>query len=79
MADFEKVTRGLAECIKGNMSACLECPYYADQIAYGDCMEWILRDALFLLKEQEKQLKEWEKHVPFLAAHGILKGDEDNA
>ena len=79
MVDFEKVTRGLAECIKGNMSGCLKCPYYEDQIAHGDCMEWILRDSLFLLKEQEKQLKEWEKHVPFLAAHGILKGDEENA
>ena len=79
MPDFEKVTRGLAECIKENMSGCLECPYYADQIAHRDCVEWILRDALFLLKEQEKQLKEWEKHVPFLAAHGILKGDEDDA
>ena len=57
MADFEKVTRGLAECIKGNVSGCLECPYYADQIAHRDCVEWMLRDALALLKEQEEKIE----------------------
>lgn len=59
MLELEKVIRGLTECIKGHMSACLECPYYADQIAHGDCMDLILRDALALLKEQEARVMTW--------------------
>ena len=67
-----------------NSNACIgrvgdyykNCPYRDCETG---CAVTLARDAIFLLKQQEKQLKEWEKHVPFLAAHEILKGDEDNA
>lgn len=52
------------------------CPYRDCETG---CASTLARDALALLKEQEKQLKEWEKHVPFLAAHGILKGENSDA
>lgn len=85
MTDREKVIRGLiAHCEtwdEGKLGDCITnpdmCPYRRGDKA--GCTAALAADALALLKEQEKQLKEWEKHVPFHAAHGILKGDEDNA
>lgn len=81
MTNREKVIRGLEACQveeNGYTTLCKAngCPYNASST---HCMTNLHKDALALLKEREKQLKEWEKHVPFLAAHGILKGDEDNA
>ena len=46
----EKVRRGLVECVKGNISGCIKCPYYAYQQDHMDCMDWILQDALDLLE-----------------------------
>ena len=85
MPDREKVIRGLEfhkKVWKNTLYYNCEdefgirCPY--EECRPG-CTAVLASDALALLKEQEKQLKEWEKHIPFLAAHGILKGDEDDA
>lgn len=77
MPNREKVMRGLVHHSGEEIPIpCDNCPYDDDE---PYCSQRLAADALSLLKEQEKQLKEWEKHVPFLAAHGILKGDEDDA
>ena len=66
---------GLEICSTGSFDDCQRCPY----VKHTNCQDVMGCDALALLKEQEKQLKEWEKHVPFLAAHGLLKGEEEDA
>lgn len=68
----EEIMKAL-ECHADTTRACAEeCPYAHESTDDILCGEALARDALDLLKEQEKQLKEWEKNVPFLAAHGIL-------
>ena len=51
MPDREKVIKGLEQCIKVPYICDPDCPYYNTSL----CREELKKDALALLKEQEKQ------------------------
>lgn len=53
MPDREKVLKGLECCEKTDGSDCKNCPYTDD----CDCVEFMSRDALALLKKQEATIK----------------------
>ena len=66
MADYEKVTKGL-ECCEGHHigKSCGNCPYNdfdTDNPNQFECVEYMVRDALDLLKEQGKTGK-WIDHT----------------
>ena len=71
MKELDKVIKGL-ECCYCNYPKtmdCNNCPY--DKICYHDkACSLMLRDALELLKEQQKVIEEYHKADGFLAVHG---------
>lgn len=74
MTKKEKVLKGLEQHITWNeitisdedIDSCRECPY----LETGDCTEQLVRDALELLKEQDKIIAEYHEADIFLAVHG---------
>ena len=52
LIDREKVVKGL-ECLISNEVPCEGCPYYGS----GYCLMNIAKDAMDLLKEQDKEIK----------------------
>lgn len=63
MADIEKVIKGLECCLRESEhiddNPCADCPYYdIDSGVGGKCIDDKDRDALELLKEQEKEIDE---------------------
>ena len=65
MADREKVIKGLMVCvdrIPGKYS-CDECPYEIDG---NDCEINIAKDAIALLKEQEKRIEDLQDIIAIL-------------
>ena len=66
--DREKVVKGLELCASGSECIGRDCPYWhnvLDDVIKGcDCTTELIRDALALLKEQEKkEIKLHKKHV----------------
>ena len=55
--DREKVKYDIERCICHVPDACRDCSHYKHG-EYLDCMEELLKDALAMLKEQEKALHE---------------------
>ena len=70
MIDSEKVLIGLKLCT--SQSICETCPYYHDCWDDTDSENAVplMRDALELLKEQDKIIAEYHKADSFLATHG---------
>ena len=68
MADIEKVIKGLECCLRESEhiddNPCKNCPYYdVDSGIGGRCMEEKDKDAIELLKEQQKQIDELEYNL----------------
>ena len=74
MIDVEKAVMSL-ECCMGGVDGLgcdrVPCPYSE----FWDCEGKLHADALAVIKEQKRQLTEWEKATPFLAVHGYLGRD----
>ena len=68
--DMEKVIKGLEQCLKMECRA-EDCPYYYEHNPQCTCINHIEKDALALLKEQEKEIKalhllvEWAEECDF--------------
>ena len=68
MAELEKVIDGL-ECCEGHHvgKSCCNCPYNAyddmDNPKQFECVEYMVRDALELLKEQQNKIKSLEQTI----------------
>lgn len=58
MNDMEKVKYDIERCICHVPDACRDCSHYKHG-EYLDCMEELLKDALFLLKEKEQKTGHW--------------------
>ena len=65
MPDREKVIKGLESCL-GLGGSCKKCPYKLSGCSDMDCRRPLLRDALALLKKQQK--------TRFEIAHEIVSG-----
>ena len=59
MADREKVIRAIDGCINID-DYCNDCDYDGCVFHHGSCEKDLLADALELLKEQDKRIKELE-------------------
>lgn len=63
------------ECCMGGVDGLgcdrVPCPYRE----FEDCEGKLHADALAVIKEQKRQLTEWEKAAPFLAVHGYFGRD----
>ena len=71
--DREKVIKGLEHCIRESEhiddNPCDGCPYFvSDQ--YGCERTQMEKDAIALLQEQERIIKQYQKADGFLFAHG---------
>ena len=64
MPDFETVIKGL-ECCK-TYATCNKCPYNGEE---RNCNS-LRREALTLLKEQQRIIEQYRKADTFLEAHG---------
>ena len=59
MPDIERVIKGLHQHCEGSIfDRCGECPYYEVADEQFQCRDELLRDALFLMEEQQKLLDE---------------------
>ena len=59
MNDRERVIKGLHQHCEGSIfDRCGECPYYEVADEPFQCRDELLRDALFLMEEQQKLLDE---------------------
>ena len=56
MADIEEVIKGLEHCAQGPVGCQRDCPY----ITYNYCRTRVVKDALELLKEQQKTIERLE-------------------
>ena len=56
MADVENVIYAIERCTCHVPDACRDCPYDAGH-PYNECIEMLLKDAMELLKEQNKIIK----------------------
>ncbi len=56
MADVESVIYAIERCTCHVPDACRDCPYDAGH-PYNECIEMLLKDAMELLKEQNKIIK----------------------
>ena len=63
MADIEKVIKALETCRKTD---CANCEYNTEVCLIDE----MISDALALLKEQERIIKQYQKADGFLFAHG---------
>ena len=69
MPDIEKVIKGLECCLNNNN--CKACPYEKEFDRAFDCIDRTRKDAIELLKEQQKQVKalrllvEWAEECDF--------------
>lgn len=59
--DREKVKYDIERCICHVPDACRDCSHYKHGVL--DCMEELLKDAIALLKEQEDEIKRYEKAI----------------
>lgn len=64
---MEKVSKGLECCKKTDGSDCKNCPY-TDEI---DCVEFMARDALELLKEQDDKIRQLRLALQIMNGNGI--------
>ena len=69
--DREKVIYDIERCICHVPDACRDCSHYGHGEVIG-CMEELLKDALKLLKEQEKELLEFIGAVAKLTAENEM-------
>lgn len=84
MDQFDKVCKGLECCLrKNNTNLCGACPYTDGRNSVFACMLSLIRDAQFMIRQQQERIKEleaanasWQKFVPFLYAHGLLNETE---
>ena len=68
MADMEKVLNGLECCSNAMGEDCDNCPY---KVEYDVCgIDYLQRDAIELLKEQEAIIEQYHKADTFLDSHG---------
>ena len=77
--DSEKIVSALKQCANGGCdSRCyLRNRKYQDDPARLECKFELMRDAMRLIKEQEKAIKEWEKYTGFLNACGVFDLADD--
>ena len=72
MADIEKVIKWADKCLSSAYSEeCNECPYQLNHEGLYSCVEGVLRDAIALLKEQNKTVNTW--HHLWDAPNGSFK------
>ena len=69
MIDRAKVIKGLKKCSIDDVD-CKRCPYNGEGNQKYGCETVMQRDALKLLKEQERIIKQYQKADGFLFAHG---------
>ena len=77
MAEQNNILLGL-QCHSGTdrgLMLCIDCPYSIEE----HCSQKLAFDAHVLLKAQTEQILRLEKYVPFLAAHDVLKMEENDA
>ena len=61
MADIEKVIKGLEYCVSSDYEQCIQkkCPYApSDSTNFSFCYLKVMKDALELLKKQQKEIDE---------------------
>ena len=58
MAELEKVIKGLECCQRPVCPIGKKCPYSETTTSEGTCRHWLEKDAIELLKEQQKQIEE---------------------
>jgi len=67
--DREKVAYGLRCMCYGDVE-CKECPYARNGSGWHDCRSNCAKDAIAMLKYQERIIKLYEKAESFLHSHG---------
>lgn len=70
LIDREKVVIKGLECCTEPSRKCSECPYVGEGKIISYCATRLIKDALELLKQQEKIIIKYRKADAFLATHG---------